>query len=103
MWLRGWIAEVPSYMYFSTWVMAFITTIIFVYLYNLNRPTLFVQFYLLSLAIKVMAALAYCLVMVLKDPQGSAANVSYFFALYVVFTALEIVLLYRKIGTSQRP
>jgi len=79
-------------------LVAFITTVVFVYLYRLDKPAMFVQFYLLSLAVKMLMALGYCLIMVLKHPAGGAVNVVYFLTLYFVFTALEVALLYRKIA-----
>ncbi len=102
-WLQGWIPGVPSFMYFTTGVVAFLTTVIFAYLYAMDSPSMFVRFYLLSLVIKILAALAYCVVMVLKDPAGRTINVVYFLVVYLAFTALEIVLLYRRIDSSHRP
>lgn len=101
-WSEGLIPAMPSFLYVSTGIVAFITTVIALYLYRLNKPSLFVQFYLLSLVVKLLAALAYCLLMVLKDRAGSTANVIYFLVLYVLFTSLEIVFLYKKITVSRR-
>lgn len=95
----GWIGDIPSFLYESTWLVAFITSVIVVYLYRANKPGVFVQLYLLSMAVKLLAALAFCILMVLDDPAGSVVNVVYFLLIYLLFTALEIAVLYRKISS----
>ena len=74
---------------------------IFVYLYKVNKPDFFVQLYLLTMAVKLVAYGAYNLLMILKDKSGAAENVVFFMILYLVFTTLEIVFLYRKITGSE--
>lgn len=100
---HGFIPTVPSFLHVSTWMMAFITAVIVLYLYRLDKPSLFVRFYLISLVVKLLTALVYCLLMVLKDQAGGKANIAYFLALYVFFTMLEIVFLYKKITASRQP
>jgi len=100
---EGFLPSVPSFLYPTTWLVALITAVVFVYLYRLNRPRVFTQFYLLSLVIKMVAALAYCLIIVLKHPSGAVVNVVFFLVLYFLFTTLEIALLYRKISAAGRP
>ncbi len=97
---HDWIPRLPSFLYESTWLAAFLTTIIFVYLYRQANPSLFVQLYLLSMAVKLIACVAYCLLMILQDRPGGGANITYFLVAYILFTALEIALLYRKISRS---
>ncbi len=103
LWLQGLIPGIPSFLYFTTGLVAFLTTVIFAYLYSMDEPSMFVRFYLLSLVVKILAALAYCVVMVLKDSDGRTVNVVYFLVVYLAFTALEIILLYRKIDSPRRP
>ena len=83
--------------------MAFMTSIIFVYLYRRGTPGLFVQLYLLSMAVKLLACLAYNLLMIIEDGSGAIPNVLYFLFVYTVFTAVEIGFLYKKISRSPRP
>lgn len=53
------------------------------------------------MAVKLVAYGAYNLLMILKDKSGAAENVVFFMILYLVFTTLEIVFLYRKITGSE--
>jgi hypothetical protein len=94
----GCIGGRPSFLHETTWLVAFITSVIFVYLYRLNKPSFFVQLYLLSMAIKLMASFAFNLLMVIADPAGAVPNVLYFLAVYIGFTTLEIACLYRRIS-----
>lgn len=99
---RGWFSDLPSFLFETTWIVAFVTSVIFVYLSRLDKPSLFVQFYLLSMAVKLLACFAYSLWMILEHPAGSVPNVLYFLCVYVLFTSLEIACLYRKISRSGR-
>ena len=93
----------PSFLYETTWLVAFITSVIFVYLYRMARPSLFVQFYLLSLVVKLVACLSYALFVVLENRDDALANVLYLLAVYLLYTALEITFLYRRISGTSRP
>ncbi|MGC1243083.1 MAG: hypothetical protein WA874_15950 [Chryseosolibacter sp.] len=95
---QGWVPEVPSFLFETTWFMAFATTVIFVYLYKPRQPSFFVQLYLLSMAVKLVAFFAYNLIMVLDDRGGAVANVLYFLSVYFLFTAVEIGFLYKRIS-----
>lgn len=94
-----WI-ELPSFFYQTLIFLVFATTTIFVYLYKLNKPDFFVQFYLLTMAVKFLAYGAYNLFMILEDKPGASLNVVFFMILYIAFTGLEIAFLYRKIVNS---
>jgi hypothetical protein len=98
---KTWISGLPSFLHESTWLVAFITTIIFVYLYRLHRlgkPGIFVQFYLLSMVVKLLACFAYTILIILEDRPGAVANVVYLLIVYFLYTALEITFLYRRIS-----
>jgi hypothetical protein len=93
----GWISQKPSFL-FPTAILLFIITIVICrYLYRLRASSLFTQFYLLSMVIKLTAALAYSIIMVMEDRPGSVPNVAFFLVLYLVYTVVEIVFLYRLI------
>ena len=94
---RGGIPQVPSFLFETTALVALFTAIIFVYLYRSDRDKVFVQLYLLSMAVKLVAYFAYVLIIILDDPPGAAANAVYFLLAYTIFTALEIGFLYGKI------
>ena len=99
---QGWLPAEPSFLYETAWLVAIITAVIFVYLYRSRSASWFVQLYLLSMAVKLLAYFAYNLVMILEDRQGAVPNVLYFLALYFVFTAVEIAFLYPKISRPPR-
>lgn len=95
---HGAISTIPSFLYESTWLMAFVTTVIFMYLYRVAKPTHFVQLYLLSMVVKLLACFAFALLMVLTDRPGAIPNTVYFLVVYFIFTSFEIAFLYRKIA-----
>jgi len=100
---NGWLPGVPSFLFQTTWLVAFVTTVIFVYLYRARSTSYFVQLYMLTIAVKLLAYFAYSLIMILKDKPGLVMNVLYFLALYFIFTAVEIAFLYRRISRADRP
>jgi hypothetical protein len=100
---QGRIASLPSFFYETTAFIVFVTVVIFVYLYRSENPSFFVQLYLLSMVVKLLAFFAYNIFMVLDDRVGAVSNVSYFLLNYVLFTILEIAFLYRKISSGKRP
>lgn len=100
---QGWLPAMPSFLFETTWFVAFATTVIYVYLYRSKNPSFFVQLYLLSMAVKLMAFFGYTLFMILEDRQGAAPNVVYFLVIYFLFTIVEIAFLYRRISGIARP
>lgn len=92
-----WIEVLPTFFYQTLIFLLFSTALIYRYLYRAEKPGFFVQLYLLTMAVKLMAYLAYNLVVVMEDPGGATLNVVFFMSTYCIFTALEIVFLYRKI------
>ncbi|HEU5146388.1 MAG TPA: hypothetical protein VFT90_06730 [Chryseosolibacter sp.] len=97
---QGWIDQLPSFLDASTFLMAFITSVIFVYLYRMNRSSHFVHLYLLSMVIKLVACLIFVVLIVLADRGGAVANAVYFMIAYFIFTTAEIGFLYPKISRS---
>ncbi len=102
-WHKLWISELPSFFYQTLIFLVFTTATIFVYLYKVNKPGFFIQLYLLTMVVKFIAYGAYNLLMILEDRTGASLNVIFFMLLYVVFTALEIAFLYRKISDPEQP
>lgn len=101
MYAEGWIPALPSFLFETTWLLAFITGVTFVYLHRSERAMYFVQLYLLSMVIKLIACFAFALLMIREDRKGAVTNVLYFLLAYVLFTAVETGFLYRKV--SRRP
>lgn len=100
---QGWIPGLPSFLFETTWLVAFVTTVIFIYLYRSGKGVYFVQLYLLSMAVKLIAYFAFTLIMIMDDRRGALPNVLYFLVLYFIFTAVEIGFLYRRINRPTRP
>lgn len=98
-----WLQDTPTFLFETTWLVALVTSILFVYLYRLQKAHYFVQLYLLTMVAKLVAYLVYNTIIVLEEPKHAAANVLYFLTVYVVFTTLEIACLYRKISAPKRP
>ena len=103
------VAIVRTGVYFTSWfrepsftneIVLFlaVATLAIYYKLTVTRQELFVQFYLLSIAVKVLAYLAFVFFIVLKDRSSAFPNVVFFMTTYVTFTVLEIVFLFPKIS-----
>jgi hypothetical protein len=89
--------QLPTYRWESLILLNFTTAVVFFYLIRSDRG-LFVQLYLLTLVIKLFAYAGFNLVIILKDRPNAAANVAFFFVVYLIFTTLELIFLYRKVS-----
>ncbi|HEY0653952.1 MAG TPA: hypothetical protein VGD65_12525 [Chryseosolibacter sp.] len=92
----------PSFFIQTLIFLTFSTALVFFYLYTAEKPGFFVQLYLLTMAVKLLAYLVFCFVMISNDKPSAVGNVVFFMATYFLFTALEIGFLYRKIS-GQKP
>jgi hypothetical protein len=99
---NGWWAK-PSFLYESLIFLIFTTAVIFIYLFKVNKPDFFVQLYLLSMAVKLLAFGVFNFIMITEDKAGAMANVLFFMLSYFIFTFIEITFLYRKINSSTNP
>jgi hypothetical protein len=88
----------PSFFFQTLIFLVFSTGLLFIYLFKANKPDFFLQLYLLSMTVKLLAYCSYCLIVVLEDRPGAIENVVFFMVCYFIFTALEIGFLYRKIN-----
>jgi len=95
---RNWIST-PSFLYQTIVFVTFTTTVIFGYLYRVATASLFVQLYLLTMVVKVLAYGAYSYFMIMSDEHGARINVAFFLLSYLIFTATEIAFLYRRISS----
>ena len=91
----GVIHGLPTFFIPTLVLLAFTTSVIYVYL-DKSGDAIFVQLYLLTIAVKILAYGAYVFIMAYKDQQGAFMNVVFFLVIYFLFTALEIAFLYRK-------
>jgi hypothetical protein len=93
---QQWIKALPSF-FFQTWIFLLVSTsILYIYLYRFDKPDFFIQLYLLTMAVKFLAYGAYNFLMILEDKIGAVQNVIWFMILYLTFTVLEILFLFRK-------
>jgi hypothetical protein len=87
----------PSFFLKTLALLTICTAFIYLYLYKANKPAFFLQLYLLTMVVKVLAYCAYNLVMIMSDRPAAIGNVVFFMVAYFIFTALEIAFLYSKI------
>jgi hypothetical protein len=91
----------PSFFLQTLIFLVFSTGLLFVYLFKANKPDFFLQLYLLSMTVKLLAYCVYCLIVILDDRDGAVSNMVFFMACYFIFTALEIGFLYHKINRQK--
>lgn len=91
----------PSFYMVTLIFLTFSTALIFFYLYTADRPGFFVQLYLLTMAVKLLASLVFCFVMISRDKPSAIGNVVFFMCTYFLFTAIEIGFLYGKISSRK--
>lgn len=96
----SWGGILPTYFYQSTLLLFASTTALFYYLLKIKeiRPDFFVQFYLISIALKLVAYGTYLGVIVWHDVENAAINIVFFLVTYVFYTTLEVSFLWRKIS-----
>lgn len=94
-----WLDKAPSFSRESIALLFISNLIIFYYLNRLSKG-IFVQLYLLSMALKILAYASFVLIIILKNRDGAFANVVFFLIAYLVFTALEVAFLYKRFGSS---
>ena len=79
-----WIDALPSFFYETLIFLLFGTALLFAYLYKFNRPGFFVQLYLLTMAVKLLAYGAYNFFVIVEDKHGAVLNVAWFMTLYLI-------------------
>ena len=91
--------EFPSYFYQTLVLLVVGTVIIYFYVLEARRekPTYFVQVYMATLFAKIIGYGGYMLFVVWDDKSGASENVLFFMIGYFIFTAIEIIFLYRKV------
>lgn len=91
----------PSYFYESLILLFLGTAGIYFFLVDIKkqRPEYFVQLYMATLFIKILAYGAYVLFVVWDDRVHASNNALFFMITYFIFTATEIYFLYRKVTT----
>lgn len=92
--------KLPGFFYQTILLLLISTVGLFRFLLNTRKknPDLFVPIYLATIAIKLIAFGGYIFLMVKQQPEMMRENVVFFLIVYVIFTALETVFLYRVIS-----
>jgi hypothetical protein len=88
----------PSFYLPTLIFLAVSTVVIYFYLYTVDKPAHFVQLYLLTMSLKLLASLVFCFVMISRDKPSAAGNVVFFMCTYFLFTGIEIGFLYHRIS-----
>lgn len=101
----NFVFETKPLFFFQTIGLLFISTIgLYKFLVDMkrDRPELFVQVYLATLGIKLIAYAGYLVFMVKRQPEMMVENVVLFLSGYVIFTAVETVFLYRFVNLHDK-
>jgi len=99
----GLLDSMPTFTTESLLLLIISIGIIFKYLIKVSQPQIFVNLYLLTMVVKLLAYGAYCFFMIAQDRASATHNVVFFLLNYLAFTALEIVFLYRKTKVEKLP
>ena len=97
----SWINALPSFFKEIVIFTVLTTIVIYGYLNRFVNTSYFVQMFLLSMIIKMIASLAFITLIVFEDQAGVGPNVALFLLLYMLLTALEIVFLYPQISKKK--
>ena len=97
----SWINALPSFFKEIVIFTVLTTIVIYGYLNRFLNTSYFVQMFLLSMIIKMIASLAFITLIVFEDKAGVGPNVALFLLLYMLLTALEIVFLYPQISKKK--
>ena len=92
----GWMTDVPSYFFEILVFVSLTTLVLYSYLHKIPAGKQFVQFYLLTMILKLLGYGAFGFVIIMLDRPGAASNTLFFIITYLAFTALETFFLYRK-------
>jgi hypothetical protein len=91
----NWIERPPSYRLEIILFLFFITSLIYRYIFRFasKGPEVVSQFYLLSIAMKLLGGCSFIAAIIFLDRPNMAGNVILFLIAYIVFTASEIAFL----------
>ncbi len=93
----NWPSSEPTYTLEIILFLVFITSFIYRYILRFasQGAQILTQFYLLSIAIKLLAGCSFITALILLDKQNATGNVLLFLAGYILFTVTEIMFLMR--------
>lgn len=93
-----WFGTIPSYTVEIIFFLGVTTATIFYFLIRQLQSPSFTQSYLLSIVLKMIGYGAFILMIIFKDKSGAFANALLFIVAYVLFTALEVSFLFKRIN-----
>ena len=96
-----WGLETPPEYFYQTLIFLFLSTVgLYRFLLRIKqqRPDFFVQFYLATMVVKLIAYGAYLFVIATNQKTKAMDDVVFFMVVYFVFTALEIGFLFRHVN-----
>lgn len=91
------IPRMPGFWLETLFFLVFSTSLLFIYLYRVHSDQ-FVQLYLLTMVVKLLAYGGFAVFVILQDRPGAVLNIGFFLLAYLLFTALELVFLFPKIS-----
>lgn len=91
----GWSISIIVYLAIITLVPCYI-------LERLADPQKFTWLYLLSITIRIFISCLFAISFILLDPAGINSNTVLFLAGYVIFTAAEVIFLWRRLNARTR-
>ena len=92
----GWFSQ-PSLLLELIVINVLVTFIIYRWLFKLQNPQLFVNGYLLSIVVKLIFYSGLLLTVRIISPQALLANAILVLACYIIFTVLEVAVLFLKV------
>jgi hypothetical protein len=92
----GWLTALPSFFFEILVFVSLTTLVLYSYLYKMPSGKQFVQFYLLTMILRLLGYGAFAFVIIILDRPGAAENSLFFIVTYAAFMALETIFLYRK-------
>lgn len=98
--IGNWFFTVLPPYFYQTIALLFMGTVgIYFYLLDVkkNRPEYFVQMYIATQFAKILAYGSYMLFVVWDDSNRASDHALIFMITYFVFTAIEVIFLYRKV------
>jgi hypothetical protein len=94
---KGWFL-MPSFSVLITAISIVITVSIYTVLAKTANPQAFVNVYLLTIVMKLGFYLALLLIIRFVDSQSLIPNALFLMAAYLLFTALEVGVLFAKVN-----
>ena len=89
----------PSFLVLIIAVLAVATWIVYLSILK-TKPEDFIKNYLLTIVVKIIVGGVFIFVLIFLDKDGAEENAILFMVSYLIFTALEVVFLFRKFNQS---